>query len=173
MSLPSIFSSALSAGAFFAPARTARRIALTGLIMASPPTLCADYTQGFGVDLYGRSYHHNLPAGERDKLNEANIGFAVNSRIESGLHVGLIEVGAWDANSFHDKTYWLGAQYRYRLHRYVEPGLMARHWETERGTYPDTAVSKYFTVSVPVTDRARVTTIIGESTLIWFVGLDF
>lgn len=130
------------------------------------PANSADLDHGFGVDLYGRSYHHDLPAGERDKLNEANIGFALRSTVYKEKHSFSIDAGAF-MNSYYDPAYWVGAEYRYRLFKHFEPGLMLRHWESE--TYPDKAINKYLTVTIPWTEDVRTTFIVRSSGYIVFV----
>jgi hypothetical protein len=126
-------------------------------------------TQTVGVDLYGRSYHHDLPAGQRDKLNEANIGYALWLEARTGRHVWKAEAGTF-LNSYYDQAYWVGGQYRYKLFRYFEPGLMVRHWETENGTYPKKAFNKYATVTVPLTERVSVSAIVRPSGYIAYLS---
>lgn len=136
--------------------------------------MCANAADGtaFGIDLYGRSYHHDLAPGERDKLNEANVGWGVHVAHTVGKHRFVAETGTL-LNSYYDSAYWIGGQYTYRVFRHLEPGIMVRHWETTHDTYPDKLLSKYLMVSVPVTDQFRISAIVRPSGYIAFMSYDF
>lgn len=139
------------------------------ILIAAAPAPATDW----GVDLYGRSYHHNLPPGERDRLNEANIGFALWTEAGRDRHVFKLDAGTY-LNSYYDSTYWIGGQYRYRWFKHLEPGLMMRHWETAHDTYPDKLLNKYLTVTIPVNDRFAVSAITkGDDGAIFYATLHF
>lgn len=125
-----------------------------------------------GVDVYGRSYHHDLAPGERDKLNESNIGWGIHAARTAGRHRFTVETGTF-LNSYYDQAYWLGAHYSYRLFRHFEAGYMVRHWETDHGTYPEKAFSKYLTVAIPITDRVRGSFIVRGAGIIAYGSVDF
>ena len=149
------------------------KLKLTALAacMAVSTVQADDLTHGYGIDLYGRSYHHDLPAGELDKLNEANIGFALTSRIETGKHVWTLEAGTF-LNSYYDTAFWIGGQYRYKFLKYFEPMLYVRHWETAHDTYPEKAISKYLGFAVPITERVRTTFIVRPAGYIAGIQVD-
>jgi hypothetical protein len=126
----------------------------------------------YGIGLYGRSYHHDLEPGERDKMNESNIGFAVHRAVTFDRHRWTLEAGTF-LNSYYDQAYWVGGQYSYRLFKYLEPGVMVRHWETAHDTYPEKPFNRYMMISIPLTDKARVSAIVRSSGYVAFVQLDF
>lgn len=148
-----------------------RPLIIALMIASSANAAADDWTQTYGVDLYGRSYHHDLAQGERDKLNESNIGFGLHSTIWNGKHSGTIETGTF-LNTYYDQAYWVGAQYRYRLFKHFEPGMIVRHWETDHNTYPKKAISKYLTVSIPLTDTIRTQFIVRPSGYIAYLTID-
>jgi hypothetical protein len=139
-------------------------------LLAAPLAQAGDVS--YGVSLYGRSYHHDLPQGERSKLNESNIGFALYRVVTVEKNRFMLEAGTFQ-NSYYDQAYWIGGQYSYRLFKYLEPGLMLRHWETAHGTYPQKPMNKYLMVSVPFTDKVRVSAIVRASGYVAFLSLDF
>jgi hypothetical protein len=145
------------------------RTIITALLLA-PVISFADPIQSIGVDLYGRSYHHDLPAGQRDQLNEANIGWAIWLEASTGRHAWKADAGTF-LNSYYDQAYWIGGQYRYKLFRYFEPGLMVRHWETENGTYPEKSINKYLTITVPFNNRVSLSAIVRESGYIAYLSI--